>query len=53
MARRGRKLRVEWAAEDDAASLRARIAELAARLGQPPETPGNASVSPSRGRKPK
>ena len=32
--------------------LLARIAELEARNGQPPKTPTNSSVPPSKGRKP-
>src|SRR5438132_7018047 len=34
------------------AELTRRIAELEARLGQPPKTPHNSSVPPSQGRKP-
>jgi transposase len=33
-------------------ALTRRIAELAAKLGQPPKTPGNSSLPPSQGRKP-
>jgi transposase len=33
------------------AALNARIAELEARLGQPPKTPDNSSLPPSRGQK--
>jgi transposase len=33
-------------------ALTQRIAELEAKLGQPPKTPDNSSVPPSRGRKP-
>jgi transposase len=32
--------------------LAARVAELEARLGLPPKTPGNSSVPPSKGQKP-
>lgn len=41
-------------AEKDAqiALLMKRIAELEARLGLPPKTPGNSSTPPSRGEKP-
>jgi transposase len=33
-------------------SLGARVAELEARLNEPPKTPGNSSVPPSKGQKP-
>ena len=32
--------------------LTARVAELEAKLGEPPKTPDNSSVPPSRGHKP-
>ena len=32
--------------------LTRRVAELEAKLGQPPKTPDNSSVPPSQGRKP-
>jgi len=35
------------------AALQARVAELEAKLGQPPKTPQNSSLPPSRGEKPK
>ncbi len=33
-------------------ALAARVAELEARLGAPPKTPGNSSLPPSKGQKP-
>jgi transposase len=41
-------IRVLWA---QVQSLTARVAELQARLNQPPKTPGNSSLPPSRGHK--
>src|SRR5208337_2037689 len=37
--------------ETENAALRARIAELEAKLGLPPKTPNNSSTPPSQGRK--
>ena len=39
-------IRALWA---QVQSLTARVAELQARLNQPPKTPGNSSLPPSRG----
>ena len=36
----------------EVAALRSENAELRAKLGQPPKTPDNSSVPPSRGQKP-
>ena len=41
-------IRALWA---QVQSLTARVAELQARLNQPPKTPGNSSLPPSRGHK--
>jgi transposase len=40
-------IRALWA---QVQALTARVAELEARLGQPPETPDNSSLPPSKGR---
>ena len=37
---------------DQIAALTALVAELQARLGQPPKTPSNSSTPPSKGQKP-
>ncbi|MHB8884427.1 MAG: coiled-coil domain-containing protein [Methylovirgula sp.] len=37
--------------EAENTALRARVAELEAKLGLPPKTPGNSSTPPSQGRK--
>ena len=42
-------IRVLWA---QVQALTARVAELEARLGEPPKTPDNSSVPPSQGKKP-
>ncbi len=42
-------IRALWA---QVQALTARVAELEARLGVPPKTPGNSSLPPSKGQKP-
>ena len=42
-------IRALWA---QVQALTARVAELEARLGMPPKTPGNSSLPPSKGKKP-
>ncbi len=42
-------IRALWA---QVQALTARVAELEARLGTPPKTPGNSSLPPSKGQKP-
>lgn len=40
-----------WAQAEQVAVLTARVAELEAKLNEPPKTPGNSSMPPSKGQK--
>ena len=42
---------VLWAQAEQVAALTARVAELEAKLNEPPKTPDNSSVPPSKGQK--